>query len=347
VDVLLPFAIVAGIVGIVLGVAVSAHGRTIAARNAAWAEAAEVLGVSARPASFTKRHRLEGMIDGFRLSVEQLHDDDSVITVFRLDFHGAGIEYRLRPESGLSRFGRRLGLGDPEVGDAAFDEAVRIKAPAPERLATFLTSRRRSVATAFLSSTGRPTIRDGEVELRRGGTPKTVLEIVDTVRALEAVAAEFDASPRSEAKPMPPIEEELAVIAAPVERIPVVPEAPPVDPDALIADVLDGGSGVMAALEVFEDRYAGRPIDLSGQVLRSERPGATGRPAMAVVRIGRLRSGAYGGRDVVAHVFLGDVEPPERDAEVTLRGIVDRADPLLRRVYVEDGVIDGPIRNGP
>ena len=166
-----PFAFIAGIVAVVLWAVFSATARRRAAQNSAWAEAAAVLGVSARPASLTRRHALGGVVQGFQLGVEQEKDDDSVITIFTLGFSGAGLDYRLRPESGWSRFGRRLGLADPEVGDAAFDEAVRIKASDPDRLAAFLTSRRRSVAAAFLVSAGQPTIRDGEVELRRGGTP--------------------------------------------------------------------------------------------------------------------------------------------------------------------------------
>ena len=338
-EALLPLLVLAGVVGAVWS-GVSAYRSRVGALNAVWSEAAVALGVESSPASFLARHGLGGTIDGFPLSVDQESDNDSVVTVFSLGFDGPGFPFRLRPESGWTRLGRRLGLRDPEVGDAAFDEATRVKTGDPDRLAVYLTARRRSVASAFLGSAAGTAIEDAEVRVRWSGTPRTVDEIVGTVRAMVVVAAEFDTSPAAEERPLPSLEEELVVVAPPLERVSAIPDAEPVDTDALVADVLDGGRGVMEALEIFEERYAGRPITVTGQVTRSEAVSATGRPAKAVIRIDRLRDGVAGARDVEAHVVLGRADPPGRGMVVTVRGIAERADPLLRRVHVEDAVVD-------
>lgn len=334
-------------------VVLRAVARSVRSRNADWQTAADLLGLRPTPATLLlRRPEMAGSIDGHHTRVALERSDDATETVFSVSFRGARIKFRLRAKSGWTRLIGLIGIRDVEVGDAVFDEAVRVTTKHPDRLAAFLTPQRRAVAAAFLGEYRNSEIASGELRYRRRGTVRTD-ELVGTVEAMMAVARVFDAPlARRDVRTPRPVSEELDVIAradgviadtgeddtAAVrrDRFAVPPAFAPVAVDNLVAEVFAADGGVMSALTTFSNRYVGRPIAMSGEVLRVDAPSGTGRPGRIVIRMATLASGIYRGRDVEAHLSTGLLtEMPERGEISEVVGTLVRADPLMRRVYLE------------
>ncbi|MDX1689404.1 MAG: hypothetical protein R3290_00135 [Acidimicrobiia bacterium] len=345
-DVAAPFFLAAVIVGIVIWAFARLARRATDRANDAWEEAADRLGLRAVPAGLASFHEMTGDIAGLAIDVHQERHDDTTVTVFTASFGEAGLPFRLRAESGWTRLASWFGVRDVAVGDAVFDEMVRVKADDPDHLAVHLDADRRAAAVAFLGAWDAATIRDGVVEVRRGVTVDDADEIVAIVEDLVAVGRVFDPGRSRHVVSSGAGEGDADIVASPMAAVlgrldrPALPPPPghAVAADDLLASVFEHDGGVLGALEVFADRFAGGRLTFRGQVLRSERPGSS-RSGTVVVRFAILRDGRYGGRAVEAHLSVGHADRPPSGVEVEASGVLHQVDPVLRRVYLAEGTV--------
>ncbi len=127
--------------------------REEAFMRSSWAQFAE----QERLAFDAPRRSLSGSFQGFETRVLTRSTPTAIWTQFVLCLPtDTGMRVDVAPESGLTRFANVIGFSDIEVGDAAFDRALRLKGnPAPLVRAFFAREEARAQALQLVQKYGR------------------------------------------------------------------------------------------------------------------------------------------------------------------------------------------------
>jgi hypothetical protein len=186
------FVFVVFLVAAVLFIAFSAAKARTEALNRSWRAVAERLGLSLRPATWSKTPRLDGDVEDYPLSVD-VHkrgagNHQQVFTRFKLGVPGlpAGIE--LKREGFLSGVSRAFGMHDIEVGDRTFDDKVLVKGHDKAAVLGFLTPARRVQISTFLDDHAGAVINAEGVSWSSRGRMTDSARVLGTVDDLLQIA---------------------------------------------------------------------------------------------------------------------------------------------------------------
>ena len=172
--------------GAVLGVAAAQGKRT----NAAWARAAEELGLEFRPTTLFGRPQMKGTLDGLPVEVytysQRSGENSTTYTRYAVAYPPLGVPFELRHESGIRKVLKIFGIGDTAIGDARFDDSFAISTDDPDALRAYLTPARRMALLRLLASYPGLQVSDTGLSLTTKGTEKNGDVIVSTVRRLVA-----------------------------------------------------------------------------------------------------------------------------------------------------------------
>lgn len=186
------FVLVVFLVAMGLFVAFSVAKARTEALNRSWRDVAERLGLSLRPATWSKTPKLDGDIEGYPLSVD-VHKRGSgnhqkVFTRFKLGVPGLPDGIELKREGFLSGISRAFGMHDIEVGDQAFDDKVLVKGNNKDAVLGFLTPARRVQISNFLDGHSGAVIDSKGVSWSSRGRMTDSARVLGTVEDLLQMA---------------------------------------------------------------------------------------------------------------------------------------------------------------
>jgi hypothetical protein len=166
--------------------------------DAVWTEAARLASGQFVPASGSFwRARSVRVVAVFEPGIEVVVDryvvsngkSSTVFTRVIAPAPGAGeLDLKLRRENALTHVGKTLGLGDIQLGDAAFDTRYLVRSNQPLLVPAWIDA---PVRQALLATPKEydATLHDGEVKLQRVGVEMHAEQLVATMQAAAALAA--------------------------------------------------------------------------------------------------------------------------------------------------------------
>ncbi len=178
-------------------------GKYAGYQDAAWAKAAEQLGLRFQPRRAAalqfwrpaaEHHRvLTGTIDGRPVRVNTFWqgkgDNKNTYTGYWVALPPLGLGLTVYREGMMGRIVGRLTGRDVEVGDSDFDKAHRIEGNHPEGVAAFLTPSRRVTIDRLLTELPGCRVGDDSIVYRRKGVVSDAGQLIATVRRMIAAGA--------------------------------------------------------------------------------------------------------------------------------------------------------------
>lgn len=218
-----------------------------------------------------------------------------------------------------------------------------------ERLASSI---QRLVATAQLLTSPTAGVSDQNVTDRQEGLltevadrirqaveehPEDIDQRIFEVETLAAAGADEEASERvAELEKLAPADPDVAgwrdVLRTPVEPRP----AAAIDVDEMAADLFGGTDLSFETRGKFNSRYAGANITWEGKVKQHRRSGAT---TTVTVTVANVHNDLYGNTDIDLLADIATTAAPDIGTDVTVSGMLNRIDPLVRNIYVENATI--------
>ncbi len=157
--------------------------------TAAWAGAADRLGLEHRPGGMFSKHELHGHLDGLPVTVWTFTrgsgDNRETWTGFNVTHPPLGPPVTLTRDSSVASFFRRfVGGTDATLGDPEFDETLKIDSDHPEQLAAFLTPTRRAAILTLFETWHDAKITHRDITVSTKGRCRDEMQIVRTLRRI-------------------------------------------------------------------------------------------------------------------------------------------------------------------
>ncbi len=217
-----------------------------------------------------------------------------------------------------------------------------------DRLASSI---QRLVATAQLLTSPTAGISDADVTDREQGLlsavadrvreaveqhPEDIDQRIFEVETLAAAGDEEEAGDRlAELEKLAPADPDVAGWREALST-PVTHPAGEVDVDEMAKDLFAGDDLSFETQRKFNSGYAGAKVSWPGRVKHNRRVGET---VTVAVTVAAVHNDLYGNTEVDVLADVAAADAPEIDAEVTVSGMLNTIDPLLRNIYVENATI--------
>lgn len=168
--------------------------------NQAWGAAANGLGLSFVPGSFTGNPRMFGEISGMQVHVDTYSrgsgDSRTTYTRYRVNHRPVGPVCKLTKQGTFSMFGRLVGRKDVEIGDPFFDDRVVIDTNDANAIQRFLTPARCAAVLDLFAGWSGGEFTHSSVAVESRGSEKdpgrlrsTVMRLVETAEVMGESAA--------------------------------------------------------------------------------------------------------------------------------------------------------------
>jgi len=360
---------------VVVVLAVSADSRRYAAQ---WKAAAERLQLGYQPGGLFARPKISGTAGDLTVKIDVSSSTNSssgsVRTRYRVGYPPLGLDLRMGRQTGLGRAAAMFGMGDTEVGDTEFDEAISVKTSDPQSLSARLSPTTRRVLLNLVKDYRSVKITDEQLSYQRNGIDRdtgkvttTTQRLIEAARALQGASAEPvrrvptpSVPVREVIPPPPPILSpdpfDPRPVLDPIQAPPVVQLRPePVEPAPVTTDPVPSG---IAAEEIatalftkkglsfqiakqFEAKYQGQGIDWPGEVRKIISGSEPNDPTRVTVLVTTVRHELFGSVEVEAIASIAGRAPRglEEGQQVRVKGKLTGIDAMARRLFVEDALI--------
>lgn len=347
------------IIGVIAAIAIGFTKNRNQQINQSWNRVAQELDLSLRHAALGTKPQLSGFVEGHDLTVDidkkRRGKSNTPWTRFRLGMSPLGLGLKLRSEGFFGGISKAFGAQDIQVGDATFDDKIRVQGSSEAMMREYLTPERRRTIQHFLSSFKGAVITDDEISLSSRGYVRDSDQLLETINAMLQVARSLTEM-RDDAEPDTGSEEILnqetgnaetdtpADSAAATARTTL--SAPPGSP--AVAEFCDAvfapGTLSFDATKTFKEKFDGKRVVWSG-TLESASPftfdinlGSKG-GVKAVLSIHTDTSGPTGTRAVKAVIGLPAGTEGLGDKigqRVSFAGTLHKIEGFARKVVLTD-----------
>lgn len=323
--------------------------------------------------------RLEGMINGLPVRIDIAEGRQPGVR-YRVFYPPLGLSLRLERETTITRTLGELGQEDTQIGATAFDQSFKVNTSRPDALREVMDPELRRTLVKLIDDYPTALIEDGGIHFVSDTSEPPAEIIIQTMVDLAAAAqqlvrrrpkplekpkpstrqptpapppkAQSDTTKRQPPAPSPEpprqasarVERPAAMPPPPPPPLPVTPPASDTGlPDTFFDDVFGDNRLSFEADGVFEARFRGKTVSLSGSVkqareIEEDTTVTTGPATRAVVTVAQVENELYGKTDIDAVVFLptGTADQLQRGEVISFKGMLATVDPFMRSLYVTD-----------
>lgn len=160
--------------------------------NTAWDDAARALDLTRSPGSAFSSGQIAGTIDGVRIDVNTetrgSGDNRKTFTVYSAILPVAGPNVDIRREGNARFFHKLFGGEDLTVGDALFDDAVRVDGANPANVRDYLSPARRIAILSLFELFPKARLTGGHLKFESRGREADAARLESNVRRLANMA---------------------------------------------------------------------------------------------------------------------------------------------------------------
>lgn len=187
----MPFFPIAAIIGLVVALLTSRRRQA----SAAWAAAAQRLGLDLKPTGgfggLLGQLSMSGSTSGYMVRIDTHSSNDNQYTRFRVELPPLGLSVKLSRQGALHSIAGFFGAQDIEVGEPVFDKGVVVKGAYPQKVEAFLTPARRVAISELFQAYPQALITDSFITYSRRGIVTNPDELISILERLLSVATQL------------------------------------------------------------------------------------------------------------------------------------------------------------